>query len=794
MVKRILFRLTAVVIVLVMGTATGAYLALVKGIPRIEEIKDYRPSQSTKVFADDDALIGEFRIEKGEYVPFSRIPEQMIRAVVSVEDSRFWYHKGVDYLAIARALFKDIRAGRIKEGASTITQQLAKVVFLSPERTVLRKIREAVLATRIERNLSKEDILELYLNKIYFGHGAHGVEMASRAYFGKSISDVGLSEAALLGGLIKAPSRYSPYTNLEMAKERQHIVLKRMAEEGYISQEDAEKAYNEPLYLSSAKHQDETPNYFLEYVRKYLEDRYGEEMTYKGGLKVYTTLNRNVQFAAVDALHDGLRELDKRQGYRGPLGHKEVDPAEALKPGGNHGSVALSRGDIMTATVLSASPSEAVVTTRGIQGKLFLKDAAWAKKIIDAKGNVIKHFRQPKLNSILHPGDIVTVMVRDTGGKTPVFTLEQEPLVQGAVLAIEPSTGYVRAIVGGYDFSKSEFNRAVFAKRQAGSAFKPIVYATAMDAGLTPASIVIDEPLLYESEQFGDWEPENYDEKYHGATRLREALIHSRNIVTVKLLQQIGVDSVTRFARNLGITGPFPRNLTLALGSLSTSPLELTTAFAAFANGGLRMTPIAIKYVIGTDGSVLENNQPDGVRVMSPQTAFLVTSMLEDVVKRGTGWRARALGRPVAGKTGTTNEYYDAWFIGFTPELAAGVWVGFDTIQTLGDEETGSRAAAPVWVSFMKKALRHMTPTDDDGGRQGKPFPVPDGIVTVVIDPLTGLLATNESEKMVEFFKEGTVPSEYSTDFYRLMVLKQKEELMKIEKKKGDKEDRSLSN
>lgn len=784
--------MTALVIVLVLGTATGAYLALIRGIPRIEEIKDYRPSQSTKVFADDDAMIGEFRIEKGEYVPFSRIPEQMIRAVVSVEDSRFWYHRGVDYLAIARALFKDIREGRIKEGASTITQQLAKVVFLSPERTVLRKIREAVLASRIERNLSKEDILELYLNRIYFGHGAHGVEMASRAYFGKSISEVNLSEAALLGGLIKAPSRYSPYSNLEKAKERQRIVLKRMAEEGYITEEDAEKAYNEPLYLSSAKHQDATPNYFLEYVRKYLEDKYGEEVTYKGGQKVYTTLNRQVQSAAVDSLQEGLRELDKRQGYRGPLGHKEIDPAEASRAGTNRGRVALTRGDIMTATVLSVSPTEAAVMTRGIQGKLFAKDAIWAKKIIDEKGNVIKHYRNPKLSSILHPGDIIMVMVRDTAGKTPVFSLEQEPLVQGAVLAIEPATGYIRAIVGGYDFNRSEFNRATFAKRQAGSAFKPIVYATAMDAGYTPASIVVDDPLLYESEQFGDWEPENYDEKYHGATRLREALIHSRNIVTVKLLQKIGVDSVTEFARNLGITGPFPRNLTLALGSLSTSPLELTTAFAAFANGGLRMTPIGIKYVIGADGSVLENNQPDGVRIMSPQTAFLVTSMLEDVVKRGTGWRARALGRPVAGKTGTTNEYYDAWFIGFTPELAAGVWVGFDTIRTLGDEETGSRAAAPVWVSFMKEALKHVS--SPDAGQQGRRFPIPDGIVTAVIDPLTGLLATNESEKMVEFFKEGTVPSEYSTEFYRLMILKQKEELMQIEKEKGDSEERSLSN
>jgi penicillin-binding protein 1A len=306
-----------------------------------------------------------------------------------------------------------------------------------------------------------------------------------------------------------------------------------------------------------------------------------------------------------------------------------------------------------------------------------------------------------------------------------------------------------------------------------------------MDYGYTPASIIIDEPIVYESEKFGDWEPENYDGKYHGATRLREALIHSRNIVTVKLLEEIGVDKVIKFARKLGIKGPFPHNLTLALGSLSVSPLELTSAFCVFAQGGIRMKPIAIKYILDSDGNVIENNQPKGVRVISPQTAFLATSMLEDVVKYGTGWRAKALKRPVAGKTGTTNEYRDAWFIGYTPELAAGVWVGFDNMRTLGEEETGSKAAAPIWVSFMKKALAELSPFDEDDPKEEKRgFPIPDGIVTGVIDPLTGLLATNETEKMVEFFKEGTVPTVYSTEFYRRLILKQKKELSKIKKDK----------
>lgn len=781
--KRFLVRSFILFAVVALGIMTGGYFALIQGVPQIEEIKDFRPSKATKVYADDDTLIGEFRVEKGEYVTFNKIPENLIRAVVSIEDTRFWLHKGVDYIAVLRALSKDVLAGRIKEGASTITQQLAKVVFLSPERTIIRKLKEATLAFRLEHNLTKEEILELYLNKIYFGHGAYGVEMAARAYFGKSVTDLNIAEAALIGGLIKAPSRYSPYSNLDKAKLRQKVVLMRMREEGYITAAQEEEAYSLPLYLSSVRYKKFTPNYFLEYVRKYLEDEYGVEMTYKGGLKVYTTLNKNIQIAAINSVKNGLRRLDRRQGFRGPIGHKDIDVNEELSEKETTEKVVLKSGDMMDATVLKVSSLSATIKTRGIIGKLMLEDAKWAKKVIDTKGDVIKKYKNLKLTYILKPGDVIRVKVKDTSGKDPFFSLEQDPIVQGAVVAIEPSTGYIRAIVGGYDFNKSEFNRAVFAKRQAGSAFKPFIFAAAMDHGYTPASIIIDEPLLFESEKYGDWEPENYDEKYHGATRLREALTHSRNIVTVKLLEELGVPKVIDFARKIGIQGPFPQNLTLALGSLSMSPLEITSAFCVFAEGGIKRDPIAIKYIIDADGNVLENNQPGGVRVINPQTAFLATSMLEDVVKHGTGWRARALKRPVAGKTGTSNEYIDAWFIGYTPELAAGVWVGFDSVRTLGEEETGSKAAAPIWVSFMKQALSEISPFDSkDAGK--KQFPVPDGIVTATIDPVTGLLATDETKKIVEFFKEGSVPTVYSTEFYRDLIMKQKMELKKIKKKK----------
>jgi penicillin-binding protein 1A len=538
-----------------------------------------------------------------------------------------------------------------------------------------------------------------------------------------------------------------------------------------------------------------SPSYFLEYVRKYLEDEYGVEMIYKGGLEVHTTFNKKIQLAADDALKQGLKSLDKRQGFRGPIGHKEIDVKDELTGDDTNEQIVLKSGDLVTATVLKVSDADATVKAKGYIGKIHAKDSTWIRKVTDAEGNVIKRLKTAGFKSLLKPGDLIEVRVNKMVSDKPVFVLDQEPLVQGAVVAMEPNTGYIRAIVGGYDFSKSEFNRAVFAKRQAGSAFKPVIFAAAMDHNFTPASLILDAPLLYESEEFGDWEPENYDEKYHGPTRLREALIHSRNIVTVKLLEEIGVENAIRFARNIGIKGPFPVNLTLALGSLSISPLEMTAAFCVFANGGNKPEPISIKYIIDTDGNIIENNQPRNTRVIDPRTAYLATSMLEDVVKKGTGWRARALKRSVAGKTGTTNEYRDAWFIGYTPELATSVWVGFDNMRSLGDEETGSRAAAPIWISFMKKALAEISAFDSSGSvkDEKQPFPIPDGIVTGVIDPETGLLATNQTKKMLEFFKEGSVPTVYSSPFYRDLVRRQKNELKEFKKEKEG-EEKSLSN
>lgn len=743
-----------IILSIILGASAGGYFAIEKGIPSIEELKQYQPKTGTKIYADDDVLVGELKIEKGVFVSLNIIPDHMRNAAIAVEDSRFWKHKGIDYIAITRALLKDIVYVQLKEGGSTITQQLAKVMFLTPEKTVKRKLREAALAVKIEKNLKKEEILELYLNKIYFGHGAYGVEMASRVYFGKSVRNITLSEAALLAGLIKAPLLYSPYNDLARAKDRQQIVLSRMEEEGYIKRSEKENALKQPIYLSNVRRGIEANNYFIEYVRRYLEEKYGVEMVYKEGLKVYTTLNRNAQLSAARAIQEGLRELDKRRGWRGPIEHrKDINIKRELKTKESAAMVVANIGDISSGLVLKVSEKEAVIKTRGVLGKLTIEDAKWASKVIDPRKGTSTFLKDFKLTKILKIGDVVKVGIKTMKGNNTQLTLEQEPQAEGALVALEPETGFIRAIVGGYDFIRSDFNRAVYARRQPGSAFKPIIYAAAMDHGFTPASIITDEPVVYYGGPKGEWSPENYDHKFYGPTRLREALTYSRNVVTIKLVEAVGVDNVIDFARLLGFQGEIPRNLTISLGSMSVTPLELALSFNVFASGGMKVKPVAIKYVIDSKGRVLESNEPESEEVISPQTAFLITSMMEDVINYGTGWRAKALGRPVAGKTGTTNEYRDAWFVGYTTDLVSAVWVGFDDMRPLGPMETGARAASPIWVSFMKSV---------SGGEPNEFTPPDNGIVSSFIDPATGLLSRDETGAMKEYFKEGTEPKQFA--------------------------------
>jgi penicillin-binding protein 1A len=476
------FVFSLVMVPMVLGSGIGGLFAFAKSVPSIAELRQEITPPSTRVYADDDTLIGEFKIMKGRYFPLSKMPKELLSAVVSVEDSHFWAHSGIDYLAIMRAAYKDIMKGHLKEGGSTITQQLAKMTFLTPEKTFKRKLREVVLAGRIERNLKKEEILELYLNRAYFGHGAYGVEMAARTYFGKSVREITLPEAALIACLLKAPSTYSPIKNFTKAKARQKTVLRRMHEEGYITGEELAEAEAAPVVLASAAGSDMSFNYFLEYVKNYLIGKYGGEAVYKGGLKVYTTLDRRAQAIAQKAVQEGLRALDKRRGFRGPVGHRELVEGEEL-PENLFKLEPPSRGDILEGLVLSVDENKAEVRAASITGALPVKGADWAKSYIDKETNEQAWIPDFNLKKILAPGDVILVRVRSLSDGKVEFGLEQEPEVQGALGAIEPQSGFIRAVVGGYDFTASEYNRALYAERQVGSAFKPLIYALALRNG-----------------------------------------------------------------------------------------------------------------------------------------------------------------------------------------------------------------------------------------------------------------------------------------------------------------------
>ncbi len=781
-VLKTLLYITGAGLLLSLVAGGGTYYYLTKDLPSLNAIYEYRPNLITKVYARDGQVIGEFYIERRIVVSLSRMPRHLIDAFIAAEDAHFYKHEGVDYLSIMRALYKNIHAGKIVQGGSTITQQVARSFFLTPERKISRKIREAVLAYRIEKSLSKEDILYLYMNQIYLGNGAYGVQAAAETYFGKNVEGLTLAEAALLAALPKAPSRYSPYTNPELAKGRQEFVLTRMLEEGLISREEADTALNEPFKLKPKEIRSLWVGpYFTEHIRRYIEDVYGEDLLYKGGLQIYTSMDVDQQKLANSAVTFGLRSHDKRRGYRGPvikLTSREQIEVFRYKTANKLVKRPLEAGKIYQGVITEVNWKDTFVTVGlgELTGIITKPDMAWAS-LYNPTGDPEGGEKVP-LENVFSVGDVIDVMVKaipeDETRPIPL-RLEQEPLAQAALLAMEPGTGYVTAMVGGGDYSNSQFNRAIQAIRQPGSAFKPIIYAAALDKDYTPASIVIDSPLVFEEEVLvksvsteGDegeegeelepttqtWKPRNYGEKFYGPTTIRKALTKSRNVVTIKVLREIGVKHAIAYARKLGITSPLAYDLSLALGSSGVTLLELTRAFATFATMGLRPEPIFITKIENREGRILEENLPTAEAVLSPETSYMITDLLQGVVQNGTGWRAKALKRPVAGKTGTTNNLNDAWFLGFVPELAAGVWIGYDSEQPLGVRETGSKAASPIWVKFMKGALRGSTP---------KNFPIPDGVEFAKIDPETGLLAGPSTKNPVfEIFKVGTAPTEVS--------------------------------
>ena len=733
--------------------------SLSRDLPDIATLRSYQPSLVTRVFSDDNRQIGQFFVERRLLTPLSNIPKRLIQAVIAVEDSRFYKHEGFDLIRIVKAVLVDLRSLELKEGASTITQQLARSLFLTQEKNLTRKIKEILLAWKIERLLSKDEILEMYLNQIYFGHGAYGVQAAAKTYFSRDVTELSLAEMAFLAGLPKAPTNYSPYFNPERAKARQGVVLRRMLEEQFITEAEFRRAYQEDLYFAKYQTQEDIAPYFLEYLRQQLIATYGEETVYKGGLNVYTTLNIEMQKAAAEAVRQGLRAIDKRQGYRGVLGRAPVRSVAVAEAGASEekrsprAAPAFQTGDVVEGTVMKTTSSRATVSIGGVTGILSIEDAAWARKRLVPPDFRTAEFRSgAMIPQIMKVGDRILVGIkgREKDGTLDV-TLEQDPVVEGALIAIDPGTGGIKSMVGGYDFKRSEFNRAVSARRQPGSAFKPLIYGAAVDRGMTPSTILVDSPVIYDDPVLQKiWKPANYEERFYGPITMREALAYSRNVATVKLLEQIGVPTAIAFARRMGIKSPLENDLSLALGSSGVGLLELTSALAVYAAGGNRVEPAALRSVADHAGTILAHYEPSPTPVISKETAYIVTSMLGDVVQWGTGVRAKALGRPVAGKTGTTNDFADAWFIGYTPNLAAGTWVGFDDRRSLGDREAGASVALPIWVAYMKTALAQL-PIEA--------FPIPDDIVFAQVDPKTGQLPAPGEPAHVELFVKGTEPT-----------------------------------
>jgi penicillin-binding protein 1A len=687
--------------------------------PQIHDLGQYHPISSTVLYDDEGRVLGTFAFQRRTIAQYADYPKVLYDAVLSVEDKNFEKHSGVEIWRMLVAAYHDLHSGANLQGASTLTMQLARNLFLSPERTYSRKCREIMLAVQIERRYTKPQIFTLYANQIYLGHGVYGFATGAEYYFGKSVKDLTLAEAALLAALPKAPNNYSPLRNPERALRRRNLVIDCMARAGKITSSEAIAAKNTPIQL----HIHDDPNtlapYFVEEVRQYLEKRYGTEQVHESGLRVYTTLNRELQKAANIAVLDGLAAYDRRHGWRSQLQnigagrkHDEHSIPEWSRP--------IEAGSYIHAEVMSVSSMSALLRFGRYTARLAASDISWTKRT---------------LPQVLSVGDLAYVKIISLGADFKAHVrLEQESGVQGALLAIDSTSGEIKAIVGGRNFSDSKFNHATQALRQVGSSFKPYVYTAAIDQGAAPEDTVLDGPTTFLTAS-GPYSPHNYDGKFEGLITLRRALAMSRNIPAVKLAQRVGIKSVIGYTRRFGINERIPAYLPVALGAVELTLLEQTSAFSAFSNDGIRVLPHYILKVTDYDGRILEQAYPFAQDAIHKRTARIMTSMLRDVVMEGTAVAASRLKYPIAGKTGTTNDFTDAWFIGFSPSLTCGVWVGFDKKKTLGDKETGARAALPIWIDFMAAALprqgfrRGFPPIPGDAyqvvARQGKTLPAP---------------------------------------------------------------------
>jgi len=818
------------ILVFVALIGMGIFLHYSKSLPNIITLEDYKPKVVSAVYDKNNIKIGEYYRENRQILPFDQIPKTIVNAFVASEDGKFFEHKGLDFAGILRAMIANFKSGQFSQGGSTITQQVARSLLLTSEKKISRKVKEAILAGRIESHLKKQDILYLYLNQIFLGHNAYGVKAAASLYFGKDVKDITLAEAALLAGLPQAPSKWSPFLNPNKAKERQIYVLTRMVEDGYITKAQAEKAANEriKLYKRVDINLDLAP-YFVEFVRKYMVAKYGDEKVLDEGVNIYTTLDSKLQTTAQNAIKEELKTLDKKQGFRGPTkrlkSDKEIeqeitainkdiadsvrsyiyfpepwqefkiknkmfvveDKQNAQDLSKAKVPVPLDKGTNYKAVVLGINDKtqEIKVSVGYTQGVIRKEGFSWV-------------YRGRLNNGVLRRGDVILVTLLKPG----IFAIEQEPLVESALLSFNINDGSISAMVGGYSFTGSEFNRAYQAKRQAGSTFKPLVYSAALDKGYTPATVIMDSPIVYDDEDNNTtWKPTNYSEEFYGDTTVRDAIVFSRNIPTTKILQDIKVSYAKEYAKKLGIRSDMPNDLSLGLGSTAVSLWEMTKAFSVFASGGKRVVPYFITKIEDRNGNVIEqydpskpidyiegadeevkteekteevaednnsNTKPQEVAkegekkidlpppgfVIPPQTAYLMNFLLKEAASKGTGAKAAsALNIPLAGKTGTSNDFCDAWFIGYTPYIMTGVWVGYDDqSKSLGQGETGAEVSLPIWINYMREATSK-TPKND--------FTQPEGIKYLKIDGKTGKVAARKSAKVFYMpFKDGTEPTQ----------------------------------
>ena len=738
-------RLIIVLVLLGLAILTGSIAGglLTSDIPEVTRLEDWKPPVVSVLYAADGTPTYQYGGEKRILVDFDQIPPQFLQAIVATEDSRFYRHFGVDPLGITRALWRDVVHARFKEGGSTLTQQLAKLLFLRPDKTLRRKIQEAILAMQIEKTYTKKEILVFYCNQIYLGHGRYGVETASRFYFGKPAREMTLAESALLAGLVQRPEAYTPLRNPDLAIRRRNHVLRRMVEEGYIKEDEAKLATAEPFHKLRPREEANLAPFFVEEIRRYLDRIYGEVTLYQEGLEVYTTLDPAMQRAANDAMSRGLRAVDKRQGFR-PITTNILRDGQATlesykNPEWEHPP---ERGDLVHGLVMRADRKSAAVRIGEFQGTVGMPEIQWT--------------RAGSVSAILHAGDVTLFEVKDVdrNAKHVRIALDQEPIVEGSLMAMDPGTGEVKALVGGYDFSRSQFDRVMQSYRQPGSAFKPFVYLAALDSQYTLADTLFDEPTVFlDGKTNVEYQPENYTRKYYGAMTLRTALEESRNIVSVKLLNQVGYRKTIDLAQRMGIRSrlnPYP---SLALGAAEVSLWDLVSAYSVFPNQGIRVEPHLLRKVLDRSGKLREETHPEVREVIKPDIAYLMAYALQGVTETGTGAAARVLNRPIAGKTGTTDDLADAWFVGFTPSLVVGVWVGFDQRKSLGVDETGAHVALPIWIDFIQNALKDQ-PVEK--------FPRPSNISFVPVDRRTGLKAGVETHcqpVILEAFLRGTEPT-----------------------------------